>query len=353
MRSDQIRNLFLFVVSFVTPFLIFEIALRLAYGNPPIFLYPQAKYVPVAAFGHKLVPNQKGVYTFDKLVETNSFGFRDREWRMVKPAGQIRIMCLGDSLTFGNGMRVEDSYPKVLERKLKEANPNVEVLSAAVSGWATYNEVDFFVAEGIRLKPDIAVVGFFPNDFRVRPRTYDVVLNDEGRWEMRPLWLRWLPYKFIFLMKRSATVVYLRNRIASVRRGKNDFVTQLLENKIDLNQDDSVRATLDDLRQMKKVCDEKKIKMVLASIPPVNSFWFPKGSFRYNELLKKFCESNGIVFVDLADGFWGFKDTNKLYLYPWDNHLSSKGHELVARRLDELIITQLKERQDQVPFVGQ
>ena len=53
--------------------------------------------------------------------------------------------------------------------------------------------------------------------------------------------------------------------------------------------------------------------------------------------MKSFCEENDIAFIDLSAEFWKVEDTNKLYLYPWDNHLSPEGHELVAVQFYQLI----------------
>ena len=50
-------------------------------------------------------------------VTTNSIGLRSPEIRQNKP--DLRIVCLGDSVTFGWGVPEEDSYPRQLEHLLK------------------------------------------------------------------------------------------------------------------------------------------------------------------------------------------------------------------------------------------
>ena len=113
------RNSLLTVCSLIITFVIGEICIRIIYGNPLIFVDPQVTFCSTE-YGFKFKPNQHGTYTYDKPANTNSFGFRDYEWGMPKPDGRIRIMCLGDSITFGNAVNVEDSYPKILEKKLKQ-----------------------------------------------------------------------------------------------------------------------------------------------------------------------------------------------------------------------------------------
>jgi len=45
-----------------------------------------------------------------------------------------RIVALGDSITAGLGLPREDAYPAVLQRKLREAGIDLEVVNAGVSG---------------------------------------------------------------------------------------------------------------------------------------------------------------------------------------------------------------------------
>ena len=334
--SNFSKNFLLAFGSLAVIFVILEVALRLFYGNQPIFIDPQVMHVRTN-YGYKCKPNQKGTYTLDKPVYTNSFGFRDYDWEMPKPEGRIRLMCLGDSITFGNAVRSEDTYPNILEKKLKKINQNIEVINCSAGGWDTYMEDDFFKEEGVNYQPDILIIGFYPNDFTSRPKNVHHKLSADGRLESRPPWLRWLEYKYIFLLKRSALFVYIRDRIDIIGRGKDHFLTKLMENKIDMNTNKWVTDTCSYILEIKKTCDRKNIKLVLASIPPINTFWIPQGGFAYNNYLRAFCESHNIFFIDLAQGFRKVKNTNQLYIYPWDNHLSPTGHESVADQLFPLI----------------
>jgi lysophospholipase L1-like esterase len=249
---------------------------------------------------------------------------------MPKPDGRIRIMCLGDSITFGNAVNVEDSYPKILERKLKQFHPNCEVISAAVCAWDTYEEADFLKQEGIKYQPDILILGFYINDFAMRHKK---MISIEGRVDARPRWLQWLPYKYIYLFKRSALITFLRLRIFNMLYGEKDFGTSLLRNEVDLNNDSRINQTYSYILDIKHSCDENKVKLILISIPPINFFWLPEGSIQYPGHLKNFCKSHEIIYFDIADHFVREKSPNTLYLYPWDFHLSPRGHASIAEYL--------------------
>ena len=85
--------------------------------------------------GYRIAPNRSYQFT-DIPVHINSLGLRDRE---PGPAdtGTSRILALGDSITFGWRVRLEDSYPKVIERLLNEAQAGRrwEVINAGVGGY--------------------------------------------------------------------------------------------------------------------------------------------------------------------------------------------------------------------------
>jgi len=49
-------------------------------------------------------------------------------------AGRPRVVVLGDSLTAGLGLSTADSYPTLLQRRLKESGFDFEVVNAGVSG---------------------------------------------------------------------------------------------------------------------------------------------------------------------------------------------------------------------------
>jgi hypothetical protein len=75
----------------------------------------------------------------------------------------------------------------------------------------------------------------------------------------------------------------------------------------------------------------------VAHVPPINLFWHPRGSRAYLAQLARFCREHEVGFLDLSDRFWREKDTDALYLYPWDNHMSPRGHAAVAEALSPVV----------------
>jgi lysophospholipase L1-like esterase len=99
-------------------------------------------------------------------IALNSRGFRDAEFPETKPASSFRIICLGDSWTFGANVGQNEAYPQRLQSLLKEEFPytNFEVFNMGVLGYASYNGLQLLKTEGIDLRPDLVVLGFAMNE---------------------------------------------------------------------------------------------------------------------------------------------------------------------------------------------
>jgi lysophospholipase L1-like esterase len=98
---------------------------------------------------------------FDHEIRINVAGLRDRDFDAGRASGKRRILCLGDSFTWGMGVEAGETWPKVLERAL----PGAEALNAGVNGWTTSQELLWLRREGLAYRPDAVVVAFYVNDF--------------------------------------------------------------------------------------------------------------------------------------------------------------------------------------------
>ena len=100
----------------------------------------------------------------DPLI--NSDGFRDREFPIPRSEAK-RIMMLGDSVTFGRGVPLEKTFPKLLEGILNRGDPSgraYEVMNFGVPGYNTRQELEFFEVKGRKYAPDLLVVSWVLND---------------------------------------------------------------------------------------------------------------------------------------------------------------------------------------------
>ncbi len=137
------------------------------------------EYDPVLTFR-----NRRGAADPDAQVHINSLGLRGREISIEKPPGVTRIICLGDSCTFGGGQ----PYPQMLQSMLDRqfGTGKFEVLNAGVIGYTSLHGLEWFQSELERLQPDIVTIYFGWNDMW---RDFTAVLVTAPSGDSTPDWL--------------------------------------------------------------------------------------------------------------------------------------------------------------------
>lgn len=99
------------------------------------------------------------------LYVINSHGFRDHEYALEKPADTFRIAVLGDSVIWGHGVPLDQTFAKQLQRRLNDAfDRNFQVMNFGVSGYNTRKEVEWYRVNASRFDPDLVIVGYYLND---------------------------------------------------------------------------------------------------------------------------------------------------------------------------------------------
>jgi lysophospholipase L1-like esterase len=100
---------------------------------------------------------------FTFTADINRLGFRDREFALTKGPGK-RILAVGDSFTYGWGVGVEQSWPKLLEAGLRGLGRDVEVANLGQPGASPVVYAQTAARAIPLLKPDVVVVGITQGD---------------------------------------------------------------------------------------------------------------------------------------------------------------------------------------------
>jgi len=130
-------------------------------------------------------PNLDRVIWDYTVVSTNEQGLRHLGPIGSKREGSIRIVTLGDSVTFGYRIPVvfpdkpDDydhsalPYPLAMEQDLRAANPerDIEVVDLAVPGFTSHQGLAWLRAEIEELEPDLVIACFGWNDVNLRAAT--------------------------------------------------------------------------------------------------------------------------------------------------------------------------------------
>jgi lysophospholipase L1-like esterase len=122
---------------------------------------PKIGYEPVPGLHYE----GEGLSFYDYQGSSNSLGYRDREHAVARLPGVYRILVLGDSVAAGLRIeRSEDTFPFLLQDLLRAQGVNAEVMSFAVSGYNTQQEVETLKDKGLRYRPDLVVLAYVLND---------------------------------------------------------------------------------------------------------------------------------------------------------------------------------------------
>src|SRR4029453_18017541 len=136
------------------------------------------------------------------VLSTNAQSFRADYPIGRKEHGTYRIVCLGDSVTFGYRVPVvwPDKpteydpewlpYPMLLEKQLRAANPNrkIEVFPMAVPGYTSHQGLAWLKRDIDYLKPDLVITSLGWND-----ASYSAAADrDTIRTDWYPVTIRWL-----------------------------------------------------------------------------------------------------------------------------------------------------------------
>jgi lysophospholipase L1-like esterase len=134
-------------------------------GSDQTQLTQKGLYVLDASAGYVMRPNlclRLRTSEYDEVLRTNNRGLAGPELPATKPAGEFRIVVLGDSYTVGGQVPYEQIFPAVLEQELHSRGyTNVRVIDMGVGGYTTYNEAGLLRENLSWLQPDLVVVATF------------------------------------------------------------------------------------------------------------------------------------------------------------------------------------------------
>jgi hypothetical protein len=100
---------------------------------------------------------------------TNNAGFHDdRDYQLAKPENAVRVVFVGDSMTFGFGVPIEETLVRQAEKKLEATPPakgkTWQVLNMGQLALNTTAELDLIRDQVVSYSPDVLVLMYHLND---------------------------------------------------------------------------------------------------------------------------------------------------------------------------------------------
>ncbi len=249
------------------------------------------------------------------LYELNSLGLRNQPVTESPADGDFRILAVGDSFTFGQGVKNDETYPRILERLLNErvGAAQCDVVNAGNCGANTANELDFLRYTGFKLQPNLVLVQFYLNDvFPPRPKrtVVDEVME-----------------KLTFPARRSYVLFLANDLFRTVRYGGD---IKMSAARIVERGGPGWKRCAAGIGGLAALCRENHTPLVMILYPGVS------GSDQAERLIHPAvtaeCARNNVPVIDLL-GVFDDVPPERRYAHPADHHPSAAVHDLVARHI--------------------
>ncbi len=286
--------------------------------QPPLEIPDAHKFVPFARTGR-----------FTPAI--NELGFRQSPVGSDASAPDVlRILCLGDSFTFGDGIeRGEDRFTDLIEARLNAdasqhaAGRKFHVYNAGVSGSRPTNWVQYMSRILPTYRPDAVFAVFFLRDgteLCTSLRCFTTTIED-----LKARYARKFGYRFSCL----ARIFYAR---LIMRDFSEDYRKKVVNSYLGSNRQ---RATWVKqqvaLRDIRDRCRALGVELQLIVFPLL----FDLDRYPYESVeqeIARFAREADIPCFSLLEGFRGH-NARSLWVAPHDQHPNEKGHRIAADTL--------------------
>lgn len=321
-------NLLWVVVTLLLAVLAMEGVCRLIYSYKLDYQIEMSRYAAKLkrtsehwGIGHEHRPSSSA-HLMGVDVSINSHGFRDPEYPIEKPAGEYRVMLLGDSLTLGWGAAAEDIFATRLQEALARviaacgAGRSVRVINTGVGNYNTDQEVSFFEARGRAFDPDLVILNYFINDAEPTPRQ-----------------------KLPFLLQYTYLGMSIWGRIDLFRRlylSGEDFSNYYPA----LYRDDQEgwRQTRDALGRLARLADEDGFLLFMALLPELHAVGPEYGFREIDDRVSRAAREAGIRHLVRLAPLFAEEQPESLWVSMDDAHPNAKAHEIIARGIFDALV---------------
>ena len=256
--------------------------------------------------------------------------FRRSGFALDERESDFRIVVVGDSFAWGDGVHAEDAFPARLETRLTALSrgERYEVVNWSRPGWNTVRQAKTLEWALPKLDPDLLVLSFVLNDpepFNQNER--DAMLATARRREPASGVSEWL-----YRSSRLYEFAWTRLENRRQHRAVSDYYRGLYEGE---HWDACVRS----LKALRRMARQQRVPFVVYIFPVFDGPM--DDSYEYldlHEVLGAELDDLGIEFVDLLEVYRGIEG-RRLAVMPYYNpHPSELAHRLAADAiLDHLV----------------
>ena len=313
-RPRLLTGAAIFLCSLLLPLIACEAALRF------MDLYAPPPEPPVSALGHlyerfdphgyRLWPSRVTTYLYPPqnnprqlTLTSNRHGFRGRR-ELDEPDARKRIVVLGDSMVFGQGVEETERFTEVLE----SFEPGWRVDNLGMTGFGPDLMLRALEQVGLAVKPDAVVLVMYTDDFRRVHPLYAGVGFPILRYVLRSGKLTSIPYPELAAWQRLHLSVLLRRAIWRFSSAETDLNAAILD------------------RFLRHATDHRFVPAIVF-LPGTED---NPGDKRRRSWLRDYSVRTRTPFLDLTDPIHGAADP---MFIRGNFHLNPAGHKMIAQSL--------------------
>lgn len=269
-------------------------------------------------------------------VALNGEGFRERAFDQLEKrvAATAVTLVIGDSFGFGQGVRLEDRFTEILQRRLNGTDTGRQAREARehtlINVCVPGNNVER-ISKGLarflpRFSPERVIYAYTLNDPKRSIRVHEMEQSIYDFMHLRENQLNEiLPFGATSVDSRLLRWVATRVARQRLAEATVDWYHQLYAPNA------GWRMTQKKLREMHEVCRDAGAPMTLVVFPLFHGLAdYPFAAI--HEEIASFARDSGISHVDLLPAFAG-GDERTYWVHPKDFHPNHLGHRVAAERL--------------------
>ena len=356
-----------------------EVAVRWIAPRPTELQSP-GMYVPDVSVGYRLNPGHAGFLgnrvEYHTSVHVNSDGLRGE---MTGPVDcRLRVLVIGDSFVFGQGVEASDAFPAKLQAALRTRGIASQVMNAGVRGYGTAQEVAWLRTYGMMLSPDIVVMGvFLGNDIQdnmLAPAAHRAIpaelARTSGKWWHNGL-TQWLfGNSHLYVLLRDVPRHWKMHR-TSIGRVDVAYLSKTYPAAAVTEDTEAMRRTATAVEEFARMTREAGVEQLAVLIPDALQVgpWRSdlakelagKGirlDFDYpRRIFTDLFAGHGVAVLDLSGTLRDSVAGGKVLYYPVDGHWTPLGHDVAASTVADFVqagvqVRSLLDRAGRGPVAG-
>jgi hypothetical protein len=276
------------------------------------------------------------MYGPGRHLRTNGRGFREnQEIDEDIPIGKRRVVCSGDSFTFGYGVGNDQTWCA----RLEAIAPHVDTVNLGQGGYGVDQAYLRYKRDASDLRHEVHLFAFITNGFgRMMLDSFHgygkpQLKVDKGALTVSNVPVPRRPFYVPWLMAILPDLRHLRTLQAVGWAGRKLQPDRIGENRPsrEVPTDESRELLRAILQQTASLGNQRASKLVLVHLPTPKDYSADETSRAWTEFLRKEAKALGVGFIDIVGQHRELSPLAAAALFGENKHLSVDGNEYVAR----------------------